>query len=71
MKVLVDWLLILKGSVAAASIIIGAASIHYWGSDNPVEECAEEVFKAQTGIDVDFSPGTPEKQKGEIDGNKQ
>lgn len=29
--------------------------------DNIIEEIAEDVLKHETGIDVDFSPGTPEK----------
>lgn len=28
--------------------------------DNIVEEIAEEVIEAKTGLDIDLSPGTPE-----------
>lgn len=30
--------------------------------DNPVEEVAEEVIKAKTGLDVDLTPNSPEKK---------
>ena len=30
-------------------------------SDNPVEEIAEAVLDSKTGLDIDFTPGTPEK----------
>ncbi len=30
--------------------------------DNPVEEVAEEVIKSETGVLIDLSPLTPEKQ---------
>lgn len=33
----------------------------YRGDDQPVEEVCEEVNKALTGQDVDFTPESPEK----------
>lgn len=34
----------------------------YFGleDDNLVEEMSEEVLRSQTGIDMDFTPGSPE-----------
>ncbi len=29
--------------------------------DNIAEECAEDVIKGRTGVDIDLSPSTPEK----------
>ena len=29
-------------------------------SDNPVEEIAEEIIHAETGLNLDVTPGTPE-----------
>lgn len=29
--------------------------------DNPIEELAEFAVKTQTGLDLDFTPSTPEK----------
>ena len=31
-------------------------------SDNPIEEIGEGILQHETGIDLDFSPGTPEKK---------
>ena len=33
------------------AIIIGFASLHFFGSDNPIEEVAEEVIEQITGLD--------------------
>lgn len=29
--------------------------------DNPVEEIGEAIIKVETGLDLDLTPGTPEK----------
>lgn len=46
----------------AVMMIIGCMQdyIHRYPQDNIVEEIAEEVVKNKTGIDIDFSPFTPE-----------
>lgn len=31
--------------------------------DNPIEEIAEEVVEEETGINLDFTPSTTEKNK--------
>lgn len=38
--------------------VLGAC--HY-KPDNIVEEIAEEIIEAKTGMDIDLSPGSPEK----------
>ena len=53
------WLLI--GLFAAA--FLGVMSIIWLGQDNPAEELCEEVIKAQSGMDIDLSPATPETSK--------
>lgn len=30
--------------------------------DNPVEEISEAVLRIETGLDLDLTPGTPEKK---------
>jgi len=51
----------------AAVLLIGAGSSLVWKKsgknyeDNPVEEIAEDILKAKTGIDADFTPGSKEK----------
>lgn len=46
----------------AAAIGIGYTWILKKPHDNPIEEEAEQVIKDQTGVDVDLSPSSPEKQ---------
>jgi len=39
------------------AIIIGFASLHFFGSDNPIEEFTENIIEEITGIeDIDLSP---------------
>lgn len=40
--------------------LVGCQGWHYQ-PDNLVEEIVEEAIKAETGVDVDLSPSTPEK----------
>jgi hypothetical protein len=47
--------------VAVVAAAIGYGSSKYLGDDNPVEEAAEEVIEADTGIDIDLTPGSKEK----------
>lgn len=42
------------------AIVVGAVSAKYLGNDNPVEEVAEAVIQAKTGINVDLSPSDPD-----------
>jgi len=46
--------------VIAASA--GVISVKYLGHDNAVEEAAEEVIKAETGVNIDLSPSSDEKK---------
>jgi len=43
-----------------------------WKDDNIVEESAEEVLRMKTGLDVDFTPKSPENlyHKLIINGNR-
>lgn len=34
--------------------------------DNPVEEIAEAALQGYTGIDVDFTPSSPEKHRTQV-----
>jgi hypothetical protein len=60
-------------SFLTALLIAGLAaalgySIHYIPGikeDNPIEEKCEEVIKKETGIAIDLTPKTPEKEKDE------
>lgn len=42
--------------VIAAAVVIGVCSQIFFPPDNPVEQAAESVIKANTGVDVDLSP---------------
>ena len=50
--------LILIGIVVAVAVVVGLVSIYFWGADNPVEEACEEGIKAETGINIELSPGS-------------
>lgn len=48
--------------LAAAALLTAAANkIFKLEDDNVVEEFVEEVIADQTGLDIDISMGTPEK----------
>lgn len=38
------------------AMLIGIGSVFVLGRDNPVEQVAEAVIKAETGLDIDFTP---------------
>lgn len=51
--------------IALLIFALGALSTYvsvkiYHKEDAPIEEIAEEVVKETTGVDVDFTPGSPE-----------
>lgn len=55
-------ILIIVG-IVAVSAAIGFFSAKIVGKDDqPIEEAAEEVIKLETGMDVDLTPGSPEKK---------
>lgn len=59
--------LIYKMLIVSASLIVGVGSwVFFKKEDNPVEELAEEIIKQETGLDIDLSPQSPEK---DVDGN--
>jgi hypothetical protein len=47
--------------VFSVAVILGITSRQFLGNDNPVEEASEELIDEYTGIEVDLSPGSPEK----------
>lgn len=48
--------------MVAAAIGITTTYILKKPHDNPIEEESEQIIKDQTGVDVDLSPSSPEKQ---------
>lgn len=48
-------------ALVAAGISMGAAAFYKMKDDNLLEEAAEEVIRVETGVDVDLTPGSPEK----------
>lgn len=48
-------------SVAIVVGIIGYTTHFFLGDDNPIEESCEEIIKDTTGMDIDLTPGSPEK----------
>lgn len=48
--------------VFALALLATTVSVLVTGKDDaPLEELAEDVLKAETGIDVDLTPNSPEK----------
>lgn len=56
-----DLSIIFIGSIVGVCVLVGIVSQCFLKPDNPIEEAAEEVIKAETGLDIDLSPSTPEK----------
>jgi hypothetical protein len=56
--------LIVKALIIVGSLIAGIGSVYVFKMphDNAVEEVAEEVIKKQTGVDVDLTPSSVEKE---------
>ena len=61
--------LLITSIVVACAGVVGLMSFYFWGSDNPVEEACEDIIKAETGVEIDLSPGKVPVAKDEI-GNK-
>lgn len=38
----------------------------HYAQDNIVEEIAEEIVESKTGLDLDFSPDTPETKRSSL-----
>ena len=38
--------------ITGLAIVVGVASVHFFGNDNAVEELADDVVKHETGIDI-------------------
>ena len=47
-------------SLLVGFLMMSCGTGYTYQDDNIAEELAEEALKAKTGLDVDFSPGTPE-----------
>ena len=64
--------LLLTSIVVSCAAVVGIISFYFLGRDNPVEEACEDIIKAETGVDIDLTPGTPEKAPAAKDetGNK-
>ncbi len=46
-------------------IVVGAliwGSVKFLGHDNPLEERIEKLIEEETGVDIDFTPSTPENK---------
>ncbi len=54
----------IKVVIILAAIVVGVASRYIPGykDDNVVEEASEQVVKEESGFDLDFTPGSPEKR---------
>ncbi len=42
-------------------LICGVISSHYLGDDNEIEEMAETILEQKTGVDIDLTPESIEK----------
>jgi hypothetical protein len=49
--------------IVAVCLAGGIASSYIGEDDNAYEEAFEDTLQSQTGIDLDFSPSSPEKKK--------
>jgi len=52
-------------ALLAAAVGYGVRYIPGVKDDNPVEEKCEDIIKKETGIDIDLTPRSPEKEKDE------
>ncbi len=43
--------------------VLGVGSVFFFGQDNDIEELSEMGIKAETGLDIDLSPKSPEVKK--------
>ncbi len=43
--------------------LLGLISSYFLGDDNKIEQISEEIIKQNTGIEIDLSPNSPEKNK--------
>lgn len=53
---------IVVASLAAVIAIGNYVYDEYWPDDNPVEEGIEKELERRTGVDIDLTPGSPEKK---------
>lgn len=58
MKFLVKY----KYMILILAVIIGLTSVYFYGDDNVIEEVSEEIIKAESGLDIDLSPSSPENK---------
>ena len=52
--------------ILVSALGAGVTLKHYWPNyqeDNPIEEFVEEVISAQTGVDIDITPLSQEKNE--------
>ena len=49
--------------IAAAAVGYGVHYIPGVKQDNPVEEKCEKIIKDKTGVDIDLTPQSPEKEE--------
>jgi len=61
--------LLVVSIIVSICVVVSFISYYFWGSDNPVEEACEDIIKAETGVDIDLSPGKVPAAKEET-GNK-
>lgn len=47
--------------ISLAVATLSSLGVLKWRHDNKVEELAEEIVKAETGLDIDLSPDSPEE----------
>ena len=66
MKDLIVKLISSSYGIVIIAVIIGVISVYMLGNDNPVEEISEKIIKEETGIEIDLTPSTPEKQKEDL-----
>lgn len=59
---LYDFGIIILVAIVVGAAVIGVVSVKYLGSDNAVEEVAEEVIKAETGVNIDLTPSSKEEK---------
>lgn len=52
--------------LASCCINVGCSYLKHYPQDNIIEEIAEDVLQHETGIDIDFTPYSPEKGNNTI-----
>lgn len=60
----IDPTMLITAGVIGFALLVGIATklVFKMKDDNQIEEVCEKIIEKQTGVDIDLSPGSPEKK---------